>query len=93
MYIKMNDDKSLIITVKTTIYRGEGNADMITFLIPKNYNGINIADCSVLMRYVEPDGNGKSEALRLVPEMYKNYYQFSTVVDTGITKEVGDIPV
>lgn len=91
MYIKMNDDKSLIVTVPTTIYRGECNADLITFLIPSIYEGKNMADCVMVMRYVFPSGVGRSESLVYQPEMYKNYLQFCTPVDTRFTEERGNI--
>lgn len=93
MYIKMNDDKSLVITIPTTIYRGEVNADLITFLVPAEYQGKNMADCAMLMRYITPDNLGKSEALSYKPEMYKGYLQFSTVVNTRLTAKEGDITV
>lgn len=93
MYIKMNDDKSLVVTIPTTIYRGENNADLITFLVPAEYEGKNVADCAMLMRYINPDNVGKSEALSYKPEMYKGYLQYSTVANTKITSLDGDITV
>ena len=93
MYIKMNNDKSLIITVPTTIFRGERNADLITFLIPNEYEGKNIADCAMIMRYVLPSGVGRSESLVYQPEMYKSYLQYSTTVNTRFTEERGDINI
>lgn len=91
MYIKMNDDKSLIITVPTTIYRGEKNADVITFLIPAEYEGKNLADCAVSMRYMLPSNTGRSDALVYRPEMYKGYLQYSTPANTRLTSEEGII--
>lgn len=93
MYIKMNDDKSLIITVPTTIYRGEKNADLITFFIPAEYEGKNIADCSIVMRYILPDGTGRSDALVYLPEMYKGYLQYSTPVNTRLTAQEGQVVI
>lgn len=91
MYIKMNDDKSLVITIPTTIYRGEKNADIITFLVPAEYEGKNLADSVMLMRFINPNGIGKSEALSYLPEMYKGYLQFSTIANTRLTSLEGDI--
>ncbi|MGM9608353.1 MAG: hypothetical protein ACI3XJ_12695 [Oscillospiraceae bacterium] len=93
MYIKMNNDKSLLITVPTTIYRGEGNADLITFLLPTKYEGIDIEGCSVAMRYILPSGMGGSDALARIPEMYKGYLQYSTTVNPGFTSEEGVVTV
>lgn len=93
MYIKMNSDKSLIITIPTTIYRGENKADLITFLVPAQYGDINLADCAMMMRYILPDGTGKSEPLSYLPEMYKDYLRFSTVANTRLTSDDGEITV
>lgn len=91
MYIKMNSNKSLIVTVPTTIYRGEKNADLITFLIPSEYGNVNLADCAATLRYVMPSGVGRSESLNYLPEMYKSYLQFSTPVNTRFAEERGNI--
>ena len=40
--IVMGQDKSLITTVKETIYRREKLVDKIQFLIPQKYNDINL---------------------------------------------------
>lgn len=93
MYIKVNNDKSLVTTIPTTIFRGEKNADLITFLIPSEYEGKNMADCAMLMRYVTPNDAGRSEALAYQPEMYKDYLQYSTVVNTRLTEIEGDVTV
>ena len=93
MYIKMNADKSLVITIPTTIFRGETKAGLITFLVPAEQEGVKLADCAMLMRYILPDGTGKSEPLSYLPEMYKSYLQFSTVVNTRLTSQEGEITV
>lgn len=90
--IKMNSDKSLITTIKSTIYQYERNADTLVFLIPKFYENENMADCSLLLRYILPNGEGKSEEILMKPEPYNdNYYQYHLQINTGLTSEVGDI--
>lgn len=91
MYIKVTDSKELLMTIPTTIYCGEMNADLITFLVPMTYEGRNLADCMVAMRYVLPSGVGHSEALVYHPEPYKEYLQFSTPINTRLTSEAGQI--
>lgn len=74
--IKMNDDKSLETTVEATIYQNEKNADTLVFLLPRLYEEVNLADCIVLLRYLLPDGTGKSEELEMSPVPYnQNYYR------------------
>lgn len=89
--IKMNSDKSLMTTIRSTIYRGEHNADTLKFLIPVNYEGANIADCDVSVEYVTPKGEIKTEPLELEPETYKNYYQYHLKVDSWFTSCPGSI--
>ena len=63
--IKMNDDKSLTTTIKSTIYQYEKNADTLVFLVPMSYEDINLANCTMLLRYIAPNGIGKSEELEM----------------------------
>jgi len=90
--IKMNTDKSLMTTIKSTIYQYERNADTLVFLIPKFYENDNMADCMMLLRYILPNGEGESEEIEMEPEPYNdNYYKYHLPVNTGITAEVGII--
>jgi len=89
--IKMNNDKTLVTTVQSTIYQGEKNADTLVFLVPKEYESTNISNCTMLLRYILPDNIGKSEELEMDPEPYKNYYQYRLKVNTSFTNVPGDI--
>ena len=93
MYIKMNDDKSLIITVPSTIYRGENNSGMITFLVPAQYQGKNLTEYSFWMRYTLPSNVGDSEPLSIESEIHKGYLKLSTIINTRISKEEGPVTV
>ena len=48
--LKMEDGKELITTVRGTIYQNERNADTLVFLLPRTYEGTDMADCSLLMQ-------------------------------------------
>ncbi len=89
--IKMNNDKSLITTIKATIYQNEKNADTLVFLVPQTYERIDMADSTMLLRYILPNGIGKSEELEMDPEPYKTYYQYRLKVTTAITSMPGKI--
>lgn len=89
MYIKMQDNKSLIVTVPSTIYRGETGSDVMTFLIPNQYENVEIANSSVLIRYIDADEVGHSEQLKLLPEMYNGYLQYTLPIDTDVTSNAG----
>lgn len=90
--IKMSEDKSLVTTVQATIYQNEKNADTLVFLLPKFYEEENLADCTILLRYLLPDGIGKSEELEMSPIPYnKEYYRYNLKVNTRITAIPGII--
>lgn len=91
MYVKVQDNKTLLVTVPTTIFRGETGADTLTFLIPQTYEGLKVADCSVMLRYIRADQVGHSEELKLIPEMYNGYLQYAIAIDTDVTSEAGDV--
>lgn len=92
MYVlKMNNDKSLVATITSSIYQGERNADTLSFLIPVAYEDKNIADCTLLLRYILPNGVGRSEELELDAEPYKNYYRYRLKVSTRLTDVPGSI--
>lgn len=92
MYVlKMNNDKSLVATITASIYQGERNADTLSFLIPVAYEDKNIADCTLLLRYILPNGVGRSEELELDAEPYKNYYRYRLKVSTRLTDVPGSI--
>ena len=90
--IKMDADKNLVTTVHSVIYRGENNADTLTFLLPQVYETIDISDCAVLMRYILPDGTGRSEELERNSNPYnENYYKYKLKVASRFTETAGDI--
>jgi len=89
LIIKMTNKKDLLITVPTTIFCGENNADLITFMVPDVYEGQNMAECSAEMSYVRPDGVGADEKLQLAADLYKGYLQYSTMVNTHFATASG----
>jgi len=90
--IKMDDDKTLVTTVPATIYCGESGADALMFLIPVSYGENSMADFTLLIHYILPDGTGCSEELLLDAIPYSTkYYKYHLVVDSHLTSKAGDI--
>ena len=91
--IKMdsNNDKSLITTIKSKIYQGERNADTLVFLVPMEFENQNLADCTMLLRYILPDGTGKSEELELDVEPYNNHYRYKLKTSSKFTEISGKV--
>lgn len=89
--IKMERDKSLVTTIRSKIYQGERNADTLLFLIPMYYENVNLADCTMLLRYILPNGAGRSEEIEMDPEPYRNFYCYRLKVGTRFTEFAGKI--
>lgn len=91
--IKMDsdNDKSLITTIKSKIYQGECNADTLVFLVPMEFENQNLADCTMLIRYILPNGSGKSEELEMDVEPYNDHYRYKLKASSKFTEVSGNI--
>lgn len=89
--IKMENDKSLVTAIKSTIYRGELNANRILFLLPNEWEEHLLADYGVRLDYITPDGIGNSEMLAPEQDSYKGYLQFYVPVDSPMTDQEGSV--
>lgn len=88
--IKMTNDKTLVTTVRGVIYQNEKKADTLVFLIPQKYDDKDMADCTMLMRYVTPSGSGRSEEIEMDAEPYNDdYYRYRLKVTSRMTAEYG----
>lgn len=92
--LKLEITKELITTVRGTIYQNEKNADTLVFVLPRTYEEVDLADCTVLMRYVTPSGTGQSEEIEMDPIPYsEDYYRYRLKASTKFTKEVGYLTI
>lgn len=89
--IIMDDDKNLVTTVRATLYQREKLADKIQFLFPQQYGEINIADCIILLKYVDQGNVAHAEKLIKDEDLYKDRIRCCIDVDTNLTRFSGDI--
>ena len=89
--IVMQDDKTLVATITTTIYQKEKLADKIQFLFPEQYSSLNLGECDAVLKYVDPANVPHSEILSKDEALYKNKLRYTLPVDTALTKFAGDI--
>lgn len=87
----MNTDKSLVATIRSTIYQGECNSDTLVFLLPMEFNNQDLSNYSFFFKYILPDGTGVSEELIMDTEPYKNHYRFRLNVSSKITSMCGQV--
>ena len=87
----MNTDKSLNISVKTTIYQREKLVDNFRFLIPPTYGSVDLSDFTVILKYLDQGNEAHSEVLVKEDELYKEHLSYILPVDTNLTRFAGDI--
>ena len=91
--IIVENDNSLYGSCKRRIMQKEKLFNDLCFLVEQYYNGYDMSQCTVTMRYLLPISREfKTETLKLSEERYKdNYLKYVLPVDTCLTKEFGDI--
>ena len=94
MYIiKFNDDKSLTTTKRVDIYKGDKNADKLLIYMPQEYGEVDIADCTVIIRFVKPGGSIVPITPDVLAEQHAGYYQYCMNIDERITDTAGTMEV
>ena len=91
--IVMDKYKNLNTTIYTTLFQHESLTDKIQFLIPPEYQGVDLSEYTVTLKYVDPNGNFHSEVLELNAELYKDYLQYVLPVTSKLTQVVGNLNV
>lgn len=90
--ILMNSDKSLICTVKITLYQRDKLVDKLQILIPQAYGETDLSDFTAVLKYVDQGNEAHSEVLEKDEELYKeSYLRYVLPVDTDLTRLAGDI--
>lgn len=90
--ILVQDDHSLIATQRERIMQRSKCADTLHFLVPPNYDGMDMGATTVCLEYLTPVGREyKSEVLTLSEELYKDHLEYKLPFDTNFTREAGDL--
>lgn len=89
--IIMDKYKNLNTTVRTSLFQQESLVDKIQFLVPPTYDGIDMSDYVVTLKYVDPNGNFHAEALTKDAETYKDYLRYVLPVTTKLTAVAGSV--
>jgi hypothetical protein len=90
--ILVENDGTLYGSCKTKIMQKEKLFNKLWFLVPPHYNGYDMSQCTVTMRYLLPISREfVTETLTLSDEKYEEYLKYVLPVDTNLTKEHGNI--
>ena len=90
--IVVGDDNSLYGTHKEKIIQKEKLFNKLWFLVAPYYNGYDMSQCVVTLRYLLPISREfKTETLVLAEDKYEEFLKYILPIDTSLTKEHGDI--
>ena len=88
------DDNSLHASCKNKIIQKEKLFNKLCILVPPYYNGYDMSQCTVTLRYLLPiSKNLKTETLVLSEERYEEYLKYILPIDSCLTDEFGDLEV
>ena len=86
------DDNNLYGSHKIKIMQREKLFNKLWILVPPFYNGYDMSQCTVTMRYLLPISKEfKTETLILSDEKYEEYLKYVLPIDTNLSKEFGNI--
>nr|DAZ49990.1 MAG TPA: BppU domain protein [Caudoviricetes sp.] len=92
IYIKLDDDKTLSITVNGKIYRGDNLNQKITFLMPKTVDEVDMLEATPYLCYIRADGVADIVALDRLGDTYKDaFYQYVLPVSCRLSKFPGEV--
>lgn len=92
--ILVTDGHELITTQRERIMQRSKLVDKLHFLVPPNYDDLDMSATTVCMEYRTPVGHEyKSENLTMSKELYKDYLEYVLPFDTKFTREPGELEV
>lgn len=90
--ILMRDDKSLIRTVRQTIYQRDKLVDKFRFIVPTKYDTIDLSDFEVRLKYVDQSNEVHIEVLTKSEDLSTDEYSYYLLpIDSNLTRFAGDI--
>ncbi len=92
IYIKLDENMNLVMTVKESIYRGDNLSQKITYLLPLKVGEVDTQATSVYLTYIRADGVADIVKLEREDEKYnETYYQYIFPVSCKLTKFPGEV--
>lgn len=89
----MNKDKSLSVTKRDSIFRGEYNVNSVIFYIPKIVDNVDISQADITAIFELPDDDIIIRTLMAEESEYTDYLKYSTTIDSEITVYSGRVNV
>lgn len=94
MVLKMSKDKTLIVTVPSTTYKGEHNAETIKIIMPKFINDNNIDECLIWLNFINSDNLSRAiDVTEFLQDYSEQYYSLEIPMDNIFTYKAGNIKI
>lgn len=92
MYIKLDADMDLAITVNEPIYRGDNLSRKIIYLVPKKIGEVDTIAATLFLNYIRADGVGDVDILQRLDTPYNDdYLQYTFPVNCKLTRFAGQV--
>lgn len=92
IYIKLDDEMQLTITVDEPIYRGDNLSNKVVYLIPTVVHEMDMTDSTLFLSYISPDGIVDTCVLTRMEDPYNDtYLQYMIPITCKMTVCTGDI--
>lgn len=92
LYIKLDENMNLGITVNEPIYRGDRMNNKAIFLLPLTVGDIDVQSATVYLSYIRADGTADISLLTRMEEKYnERYYQYTMPITSTLTRYAGEI--
>lgn len=90
----LQHDKSLVQSVGGMIYQGENLVDKVMFIVPKEYEGLDMTEFKYYLRYVTLDNKIHNELLTIDNDDYKDKYMtFNISVNSKIATFADELKI
>lgn len=90
MYIKLDEQMQLTVTVREPLYRGDNLNRKLLYLAPMQIGEIDLASATLYLSYIRADGVADIICLERSEEQYnENYYQYTVPVTCKLSKYPG----
>ena len=89
--IRMGTGKELFTTVRRPIYQGEQNVDDLVFIVPKKYDEMDIAACTVTLQYMLPETDDYVDLMLESSDYNDEFLACKTPLAASLTSRSGTV--
>lgn len=94
MVLKMSDNKTLIMTVSSTTYKDEHDAETIKIIMPKQIDSNDLRHCSVWLCFINEEKLGKAiDVSEFLADYSSSHYYIEFPMDNIFTYVAGEVKI